>query len=49
MVRMTNLQNRITRRADLAMERGRYGVAAMLDWLGDEADTIRDVGEWREA
>jgi hypothetical protein len=37
------LHARIYRRADLAMERGRYGEAAILDWLGDEAESIRDV------
>ena len=34
------LANRITRRADLALERGRYGEAAMLDWLADEAESV---------
>jgi len=44
---MTDLVNRISRRADLAMERGRYGEAAMLDWLADEVESVVDVGAWR--
>lgn len=37
------MQNRIARRADLAMQRGHLGEAAMLDWLADEADSIVEV------